>query len=78
MKLHVLLGIFVNGVQYKNNRISFLLYYLIRHLNVLIQVEKTISVLKKRNIAVGEGVRSTTYVRVKPESEYHEGNALNL
>uniref|UniRef100_A0A3B4XHY4 Ribonuclease H2 subunit B n=1 Tax=Seriola lalandi dorsalis TaxID=1841481 RepID=A0A3B4XHY4_SERLL len=36
------------------------------------KVERTVVALKKRNISVGEGVKSTTYVRMKSESDYHE------
>lgn len=31
--------------------------------------------LKKRNISVGEGVKSTTFIRVKTESDYNEGRS---
>ncbi|KAJ4933171.1 hypothetical protein JOQ06_030006 [Pogonophryne albipinna] len=34
------------------------------------KVERTVTVLKARNISVGEGVKSTTYIRVKSESDY--------
>lgn len=40
------------------------------------KVERTVIALKKRNISVGEGVKSTTYVRVKPESDHHEEDYL--
>ncbi|XP_018558277.1 ribonuclease H2 subunit B isoform X1 [Lates calcarifer] len=40
------------------------------------KVERTVVALKKRNISVGEGVKSTTYVRVKSESDYHEEDYL--
>ncbi|KAM6934152.1 ribonuclease H2 subunit B [Xenentodon cancila] len=40
------------------------------------KVERTVVALKKRNISVGAGVKSTTYVRVKPESEAHEEDYL--
>ncbi|XP_041806828.1 ribonuclease H2 subunit B isoform X3 [Chelmon rostratus] len=40
------------------------------------KVERTVSALKKRNISVGEGVKSTTYIRVKSESDYHEEDYL--
>ncbi|XP_042350921.1 ribonuclease H2 subunit B isoform X2 [Plectropomus leopardus] len=40
------------------------------------KVEKTATVLKARNISVGEGVKSTTYVRVKSESHYCEEDYL--
>uniref|UniRef100_A0A1A8BLP5 Ribonuclease H2 subunit B n=1 Tax=Nothobranchius kadleci TaxID=1051664 RepID=A0A1A8BLP5_NOTKA len=33
------------------------------------KVDKTVAALKKRNVCVGEGVKSSTYVRVKPVSE---------
>lgn len=36
------------------------------------------AVLKKRNISVGDGVKSTTYVRVKSESDYCEGKSVHL
>uniref|UniRef100_A0A3Q3EVV3 Ribonuclease H2, subunit B n=1 Tax=Labrus bergylta TaxID=56723 RepID=A0A3Q3EVV3_9LABR len=37
-----------------------------------LQVERTVTALKKRHISVGEGVKSSTYVRVKSESDYNE------
>ncbi|XP_040003638.1 ribonuclease H2 subunit B [Xiphias gladius] len=40
------------------------------------KVERTVVALKKRNISVGEGVKSTTYVRVKLESDCHEEDYL--
>ncbi|XP_040913232.1 ribonuclease H2 subunit B isoform X2 [Toxotes jaculatrix] len=40
------------------------------------KVERTVASLKKRNISVGEGVKSTTYVRVKSESDYSEEDYL--
>ncbi|KAM9347828.1 ribonuclease H2 subunit B isoform 2-T2 [Symphorus nematophorus] len=40
------------------------------------KVERTVIVLKKRNISVGEGVKSTTYVRVKSESDTSEEDYL--
>ncbi|XP_071334329.1 ribonuclease H2 subunit B isoform X1 [Trachinotus anak] len=40
------------------------------------KVERTVIALKKRNISVGEGVKSTTYVRVKSESDFHEEDYL--
>ncbi|XP_023256469.1 ribonuclease H2 subunit B isoform X1 [Seriola lalandi dorsalis] len=40
------------------------------------KVERTVVALKKRNISVGEGVKSTTYVRMKSESDYHEEDYL--
>uniref|UniRef100_A0A8P4KL79 Ribonuclease H2 subunit B n=1 Tax=Dicentrarchus labrax TaxID=13489 RepID=A0A8P4KL79_DICLA len=40
------------------------------------KVERTVIVLKKRNISVGERVKSTTYIRVKSESDYHEEDYL--
>uniref|UniRef100_A0A3B5MUZ2 Ribonuclease H2 subunit B n=1 Tax=Xiphophorus couchianus TaxID=32473 RepID=A0A3B5MUZ2_9TELE len=36
------------------------------------KVERTIVALKKKHICVGEGVKSTTYVRVKTESDNQE------
>ncbi|KAM7380311.1 hypothetical protein PAMP_003619 [Pampus punctatissimus] len=40
------------------------------------KVERTVIALKKRNISVGEGVKSTTYVTVKSESDSHEEDYL--
>lgn len=40
------------------------------------KVERTVLVLKARNISVGEGVKSSTYIRVKSESDYHEEDYL--
>ncbi|XP_023130732.2 ribonuclease H2 subunit B isoform X1 [Amphiprion ocellaris] len=40
------------------------------------KVERTIIALKKRNISVGEGVKSTTYIRVKSEADNHEEDYL--
>ncbi|XP_033984651.1 ribonuclease H2 subunit B isoform X2 [Trematomus bernacchii] len=40
------------------------------------KVERTVTVLKARNISVGEGVKSTTYIRVKSESDYHPEDFL--
>lgn len=40
------------------------------------KVERTVSVLKARNISVGEGVKSTTYIRVKSESDYRDEDYL--
>ncbi|KAK2840001.1 hypothetical protein Q5P01_013741 [Channa striata] len=40
------------------------------------KVERTVTALKKRNISVGEGVKSTTYVRVKSESDCCEEDYL--
>lgn len=40
------------------------------------KVERIVVALKKRNISVGEGVKSTTYVRVKSESDCHEEDYL--
>ncbi|XP_010744459.2 ribonuclease H2 subunit B [Larimichthys crocea] len=40
------------------------------------KVERTVTALKKRNIYVGEGVKSTTYVRVKSESDHQEEDYL--
>lgn len=45
---------------------------------MLLQVERTVVALKKRNISVGEGVKSTTYVRVKSEPDSHEGNVVKI
>ncbi|XP_013867157.1 ribonuclease H2 subunit B isoform X2 [Austrofundulus limnaeus] len=36
------------------------------------KVERTVVALKKKNVCVGEGVKSTTYVRVKSESDNQE------
>nr|XP_020511444.1 ribonuclease H2 subunit B-like [Labrus bergylta] len=41
-----------------------------------LQVERTVTALKKRHISVGEGVKSSTYVRVKSESDYNEEDYL--
>lgn len=40
------------------------------------KVERTVTALKKRNISVGEGVKSSTYFRVKSESDHHEEDYL--
>lgn len=40
---------------------------------MLKQVERIVAALKKKNISVGEGVKSTTYIRVKTESDHDEG-----
>ncbi|XP_028249564.1 ribonuclease H2 subunit B isoform X2 [Parambassis ranga] len=40
------------------------------------KVERTVVALKRRNISVGEGVKSTTYVRVKSEPDSHEEDYL--
>ncbi|KAM7407156.1 hypothetical protein PAMA_003068 [Pampus argenteus] len=40
------------------------------------KVERIVIALKKRNISVGEGVKSTTYVTVKSESDSHEEDYL--
>uniref|UniRef100_A0A8C5N490 Ribonuclease H2 subunit B n=1 Tax=Gouania willdenowi TaxID=441366 RepID=A0A8C5N490_GOUWI len=40
------------------------------------KVERTVTVLKKREICVGEGVKSTTYVRVKPAADHQEEDYL--
>uniref|UniRef100_A0A1A7XWT7 Ribonuclease H2 subunit B n=2 Tax=Iconisemion striatum TaxID=60296 RepID=A0A1A7XWT7_9TELE len=40
------------------------------------KVEKTAAALKKRNVCVGEGVKSSTYVRVKPASEDQQEDFL--
>ncbi|XP_074551337.1 ribonuclease H2 subunit B [Halichoeres trimaculatus] len=40
------------------------------------KVERTVSGLKKKHISVGEGVKSSTYVRVKSESDCSEEDFL--
>ncbi|XP_034550638.1 ribonuclease H2 subunit B [Notolabrus celidotus] len=40
------------------------------------KVERTVAALKKRHISVGEGVKSSTYVRVKSESDHNEEDYL--
>uniref|UniRef100_A0A4W5L8H4 Ribonuclease H2 subunit B n=1 Tax=Hucho hucho TaxID=62062 RepID=A0A4W5L8H4_9TELE len=40
------------------------------------KAERTVKTLRKSNISVGEGVKSTTYVRVKQESETQEEDYL--
>ncbi|KAM8748819.1 ribonuclease H2 subunit B isoform 2-T2 [Acanthopagrus schlegelii] len=40
------------------------------------KVERTVVALKKRNISVGEGVKSTTYIRVKSEADCPEEDYL--
>uniref|UniRef100_UPI0037E74D76 ribonuclease H2 subunit B isoform X2 n=1 Tax=Semicossyphus pulcher TaxID=241346 RepID=UPI0037E74D76 len=40
------------------------------------KVERTVTALKKRHISVGEGVKSSTYVRVKSESDCQEEDYL--
>ncbi|XP_015238769.1 PREDICTED: ribonuclease H2 subunit B [Cyprinodon variegatus] len=40
------------------------------------KVEKTVVALKKKNFCVGEGVKSTTYVRVKTESDNQDEDYL--
>ncbi|XP_014029763.1 ribonuclease H2 subunit B isoform X2 [Salmo salar] len=40
------------------------------------KAERTVKILRKSNISVGEGVKSTTYVRVKQESETQEEDYL--
>lgn len=40
------------------------------------KVERMVIALKKRNISVGEGVKSSTYVRVKSETENQEEDFL--
>uniref|UniRef100_A0A8C7JBZ5 Ribonuclease H2 subunit B n=1 Tax=Oncorhynchus kisutch TaxID=8019 RepID=A0A8C7JBZ5_ONCKI len=40
------------------------------------KVHRTVKTLRKSNISVGEGVKSTTYVRVKQESETQEEDYL--
>ena len=44
-------------------------------MSLLFQAERTVKTLRKSNISVGEGVKSTTYVRVKQESETQEGES---
>lgn len=39
----------------------------------LLKVERTAAALKTKNVSVGEGVKSTTYIRIKSESEGREG-----
>ncbi|XP_064800160.1 ribonuclease H2 subunit B isoform X1 [Oncorhynchus masou masou] len=40
------------------------------------KAERTVKTLRKSNVSVGEGVKSTTYVRVKQESETQEEDYL--
>lgn len=40
------------------------------------KIDRTVAVLKKKNISVGEGVKSSTYIRVKTESDGHEEDYL--
>lgn len=40
------------------------------------KVERTVIALKKRNISVGEGVKSSTFIRVKPDTDSHEEDYL--
>ncbi|KAM8855570.1 ribonuclease H2 subunit B isoform 1-T3 [Spinachia spinachia] len=40
------------------------------------KVERTVSVLKARNISVGERVKSTTYITMKSELDYHDEDYL--
>ncbi|XP_029967834.1 ribonuclease H2 subunit B isoform X2 [Salarias fasciatus] len=40
------------------------------------KVERTVAALRMRNVCVGEGVTSATYVRVKPESDGREEDFL--
>ncbi|XP_049450522.1 ribonuclease H2 subunit B isoform X1 [Epinephelus fuscoguttatus] len=40
------------------------------------KVERTVTALKARSISVGEGVKSTTYVRMKSESDHCEEDYL--
>ncbi|CAG05780.1 unnamed protein product, partial [Tetraodon nigroviridis] len=40
------------------------------------KVERTVAALKKRSISVGEGVKSTTYIRAKPEWDYSQEDYL--
>lgn len=37
------------------------------------QVQRTVTTLKKSNISVGGGVKSSTFVRVKQEADATEG-----
>ncbi|TNN29892.1 Ribonuclease H2 subunit B [Liparis tanakae] len=37
--------------------------------DLFVEVERTVGVLKARNVSVGGGVKSTTYIRVKSESD---------
>lgn len=41
------------------------------------KVDRTVAALKKKNISVGEGIKSTTYIRVKTESDRHEEDYLS-
>lgn len=41
-------------------------------------MERTVIALKKKNVSVGEGVKSSTYVRVKSETDNQEGNLRPL
>lgn len=41
--------------------------------DLFVEVERTVGVLKARNVSVGGGVQSTTYIRVKSESDSHDG-----
>uniref|UniRef100_A0A8C6S7G6 Ribonuclease H2 subunit B n=1 Tax=Neogobius melanostomus TaxID=47308 RepID=A0A8C6S7G6_9GOBI len=41
------------------------------------KVDRTVMALKKKNISVGEGVKSTTYIRVKTDSDGHEEDYLH-
>ncbi|CAL1582004.1 unnamed protein product [Knipowitschia caucasica] len=40
------------------------------------KVDRTVVALKKKNISVGEGVKSATYIKVKTESDCHEEDYL--
>lgn len=40
------------------------------------KVERTVTALKKRHVSVREGVKSSTFVRVKKESDYNEEDYL--
>ncbi|XP_069563160.1 ribonuclease H2 subunit B isoform X2 [Brachyistius frenatus] len=40
------------------------------------KVERMVIALKKKNISVGEGVKSSTYIRLKSESDNHEEDFL--
>ncbi|XP_056145890.1 ribonuclease H2 subunit B [Lampris incognitus] len=41
-----------------------------------IKVERTVTALRKSNVAVGEGVKSTTFIRVKMESDARDEDYL--
>lgn len=42
------------------------------------KVERIVTALKMKNISVGEGVKSTTYIRVKTESDHNEEDFLRF